>query len=367
MATSWTACSGLLNRIRGIELSVQSVTPSDHTESGPGQRRQAVPLRISIIVATRNRPALLARTLEHMQSQTYSNFEVIVVDDASSAETRAGYPLLWERLDRRFILLPLGEPGAPGAGPSVARNAGIAAATGSVLAFCDDDDFWTVDGHLAALARSFESDKVDMYIANQMAVSAAGQVEKTDWLPELTARMRGRALDACGAFLVSREDLVHSGGFAQLNILAVRKETAVAIGGFWTRTSYEEDRDFFWRAVDHARAIVFNPALVAQHNVPDPARKDNLSRSFSQAERWLISALVSQHIGLCVTHAAIRSLCLTYEGDILRHLSLSLSREGKHGLGLAYARRALAARGSLKWGLYTATLMCRQLLRKEPA
>jgi glycosyltransferase involved in cell wall biosynthesis len=349
-------------------LSVQSATPSDHTESGPGQRRQAVPLRISIIVATRNRPGLLARTLEHMQSQTYSSFEVIVVDDASSAETRAGYPLLWERLDSRFILLPLGEPGAPGAGPSLARNAGIAAATGSVLAFCDDDDFWTAEGHLAALARAFEAgDKVDMYIANQTAVSAAGQVEKTDWLPGLTARVRGRALDAGGGFVVTREDLVHSGGFAQLNILAVRKETAVAIGGFWTRTSYEEDRDFFWRAVDRARAIVFNPALVAQHNVPDPARKDNLSRSFSQAERWLISALVSQHIGLCVTHAAIRSLCLSYEGDILRHLSLSLSREGKHGLGLEYARRALAARGSLKWGLYTVTLMCRQLLRKEPA
>lgn len=348
-------------------MSVQSATPSDHTESGPGEHRHQASLRISIIVATRNRPALLARTLERMRSQTYASYEVIVVDDASSAATRDAYPQLWEGLDSRFILLPLGQPGATGAGPSVARNAGIAAATGSVLAFCDDDDFWTADGHLAAMARRFSDDKVDIHIANQTAVSASGQVEKTDWLPGLTARVRGRTPDAGGGFLVSREDLVHGGGFAQLNILAVRKETAEAIGGFWTRTSYEEDRDFYWRAVDRARAIVFDPAIVAQHNVPDPARKDNLSRSFSQAERWLISALVSQHIGLCVTHAAIRSLCLSYEGDILRHLSLSLTREGKHGLGLDYARRALAARGSLKWGLYTVSLMCRQLLRKEPA
>lgn len=348
-------------------MSVQSATPSDHTESGPGEHRHQASLRISIIVATRNRPALLARTLERMRSQTYASYEVIVVDDASSAATRDAYPQLWEGLDSRFILLPLGQPGATGAGPSVARNAGIAAATGSVLAFCDDDDFWTADGHLAAIARRFGDDKVDIHIANQTAVSASGQVEKTDWLPGLTARVRGRTPDAGGGFLVSREDLVHGGGFAQLNILAVRKETAEAIGGFWTRTSYEEDRDFYWRAVDRARAIVFAPAIVAQHNVPDPARKDNLSRSFSQAERWLISALVSQHIGLCVTHAAIRSLCLSYEGDILRHLSLSLTREGKHGLGLDYARRALAARGSLKWGIYTVSLMCRQLLRKEPA
>ena len=100
---------------------------------------------------------------------------------------------------------------------------------------------------------------------------------------------------------------------------------------------------------------------------PDPARQNNLSRRFSEAERWLLSALVSQHIAMKVDSTVIRALCLSYEGDILRRLSRYWSGEGKHALGWQYARRALAARMSLKWALYTAALGCRQLLRKGQA
>jgi glycosyltransferase involved in cell wall biosynthesis len=349
-------------------LSVQSATPSQRSESGPGQSRQDLSLRISIIVPTRNRLELLSRMLRCIESQTHANYEVIVVDDASTTMTRDGYAAVWAGLDSRFILLTHGTAGGAGAGPSTTRNAGIAAATGSVIAFCDDDDFWTANGHLAAMAQAFnERSDLDLYIANQIAVSSAGRTEKTDWLPGLMDIVRGRAGSTPGGYLVSVDELARCGGFAQLNILALRKTLALEIGGFWTRTSYEEDRDFFWRAVDRARTILFNPEVVAQHNIPDPARKDNLSRSFTQAERWLISALVSQHIGLSVASPAIRQLCLVYEGDILRHLSLSLSNQGQHGLGLQYARRALAARSSLKWAMYTMTLMCRQLLRRQGA
>jgi hypothetical protein len=56
------------------------------------------------------------------------------------------------------------------------------------------------------------------------------------------------ALPTAGGYLVSANELARCGGFAQLNILALRKDLAWDIGGFWTRTSYEEDRDFFWRA-----------------------------------------------------------------------------------------------------------------------
>lgn len=349
-------------------MLVQSATPSQRSESGPGRSRQDVSLRISIVVPTRDRAELLGRLLRSLQSQTHADYEVIVVDDASTAATRQGYDALWAELDSRFILLHHGTPGGSGTGPSAARNAGMAAATGSVIAFCDDDDFWTDDGHLAAMAQAFSArSDLDLYIANQIAVSSAGRTEREDWLPGLTDIIRRRGDSGSGGYLVSVDELARCGGFAQLNILALRKALALEVGGFWTRTSYEEDRDFFWRAVDRARSIVFNPKIVAQHNIPDPARKINLSSSFSQTERWLISALVSQHIGLSVTSPAIRRLCLTYEGDILRHLSLSLSNAGQHGLGLQYARRALAARSSLKWVLYTMTLMCRQLLRRQPA
>lgn len=344
-------------------MSLIDTVPRAQDDSGISND-QLPHCRISVIVPTRERPDLLARTLTCMRTQSFTAFEVIVVDDGSSGTTRAGYEALWRSLDTRFILLPLGAAGAPGNGPSVSRNAGIAAARGDILTFCDDDDFWTSDSHLAAMVEVFDADlQVDLYIGNQSAVSSSGAVERRDWLPDLTAIVRDRKRSHAHGFQIPLDELVRGGGFAQLNILALRRALALKIDGFWTRTSYEEDRDFFWRAADLARSVFFNPQLVAQHNVPDPTRRGNLSRQFSEDERWIISALVSQHIALNVSSAAIRKLCQSYEGDILRRLSQLLSVQGKHALGLSYARRALAARASLKWALYTVALACRQLLR----
>lgn len=322
--------------------------------------------RISVVVPTRNRHGLLQRMLASIQSQTLTDFEVIVVDDGSDATTRAVYSSIWTGLDERFRLIELGATGGVGVGPSVTRNLGMDNAVSPVLTFCDDDDFWTSNTHLSAMAEVFDGQPdVDLYIANQTAVSATGKVERTSWLPALDALVGARARDHARGHRVALDELVRAGGFAQLNTVAVRKATAEAIGGFWTRTSYEEDRDFFWRVADAARAVFFNPDVIAQHNVPDPLRQNNLSRSFSQPERWLLSALVSQHIAMTVRHDAVRTLCHEYEGDILRRLSRHWSNEGRHALGVQYARRALAARVSFKWAMYTMALATRQLLRSR--
>jgi len=302
--------------------------------------------------------------LAHIVSQTFDAIEVIVVDDCSDVATRLAYAGMQQRFGGRMRLIELGAADGPGFGPSVARNTGIQSATGEIITFCDDDDIWTCDTHLAAMAEVFDSQPdVDLYIANQIAVSHLGVTERAHWLPALVTLMAHRPRTHPRGYRVALDELVRGGGFAQLNIVALRKSTAERIGGFWTRTSYEEDRDFFWRAADAARAVFFNPDLVAQHNVPDPARQNNLSRSFSQPERWLLSALVSQHIAMSVGSTAIRRLCQVYEGDILRHLSRYWSGQGRHALGMQYARRALAARASLKWALYTSVLAARQVIR----
>ncbi|MEW7849610.1 glycosyltransferase family 2 protein [Massilia aurea] len=328
-------------------------------------RRDPHPGRhISVIVPTRNRHLLLERMLTRIDAQTFDDFEVIVVDDGSSLDTRKAYAGFQERFDSRFRVIELGIAGGPGFGPSVARNIGIDAASGDIVTFCDDDDVWTSHTHLAAMAEVFDSQPdVDLYIANQIAVSHLGVTERAHWLPALVEMVANRPRTHAHGYQIALDELTRAGGFAQLNILALRKSTAERIGGFWTRTSYEEDRDFFWRAADAARAVFFNPDLVAQHNVPDPARQNNLSRSFSQPERWLLSALVSQHIAMSVDSPAIRRLCQVYEGDILRHLSRYWSGQGRHALGMQYARRALAARASFKWAMYTGALAARQLIR----
>ncbi|WLI88914.1 glycosyltransferase family A protein [Massilia sp. R2A-15] len=354
------------NHFRGVELSAQGIPVESGSTILPcGRDAKVIPV-ISVIIPTRNRPELLGRALASMRSQSFAEFEVLVIDDCSSAESKAAYSAIWQHLDDRFVLLFLGDASSTGVGPSEARNAGIAAARAPVLAFCDDDDYWTDDTHLAMMAEVFSTlpDR-SMYIANQTAVSLDGTIIKHCWLPDLERAVHGRQRSHPHGYQVSCDELAECGGFAQLNILAVNKALVDSQGGFWTRTSYEEDRDFFWRAADGAAAIFFNPQIIGQHNVPDRTKKNNLSSSFSQVERWMLSALVSQHIGISVRNRAIQKLSINYEGDIFRHLSMHFVQHKRLDLGFQYARRALAARTSWKWSAYTILLACRSVMRKR--
>jgi len=97
--------------------------------------------RISVVVPTYLRPALLLRCLQALLAQDLSvhAYEVIVVDDGHDAATRALVEQLRRRLhaDERPALRYL-RP-ARGRGPAVARNTGWRAARGELIAFTDDD------------------------------------------------------------------------------------------------------------------------------------------------------------------------------------------------------------------------------------
>ncbi|KQP39789.1 hypothetical protein ASF44_08670 [Pseudorhodoferax sp. Leaf274] len=302
---------------------------------------------ISIIVPTRNRPALLQRALASIAAQQMADFEVHVVDDGSDAEHRGAYAGLAEFDDARFQLHLIGSAGQRGSGPSYTRNFGLARSRAGIVAFLDDDDVWLAPDHLRNMLAAFQAEPpADAYISNQQAVLASGEVASRAWLPGL------RAQSGPGPTAVGLAQLTQAGGFAHLNIYALRKSIALASGGFWERTGYEEDRDFYWRTIDRCRTVVFNPAVIGQHNIPDRNRQQNASTSHSQVERWLLSALVSQHIASEVASPAISRMTRHYEGDILRHLSRHFIAQGKSRTALPFARAALAARFSWKWLLY---------------
>src|SRR4051812_26873537 len=88
---------------------------------------------VSVIIPTYNRANVVSEAVESVLNQTYSKVELIVVDDGSTDDTL-------EKL-RRFgntITVITQE----NAGPSAARNAGIANARGDLIAFLDSDDLW---------------------------------------------------------------------------------------------------------------------------------------------------------------------------------------------------------------------------------
>jgi cellulose synthase/poly-beta-1,6-N-acetylglucosamine synthase-like glycosyltransferase len=320
---------------------------------------------ISVVIPTRNRAELLARALASIQAQTYQDFEVIVIDDGSDEATKAAYRQIWQTLDQRFFLHFPSERSVRPLGPSATRNFGISLATGEIVTFCDDDDFWTAPQHLENVAKAFSSCRdLDVYFGNQTGVSEQG-TQICDWFPDLRRAVSKNATSRAAPISVSVEMLCAARGFAHLNILAVRLALVREAGGFWERVSYEEDRDFFWRVIDRSRRIYFNPEIVAQHNIPDPTKTQNQSTQHLQAERWLLAILVCQHIGTTVKNRGIAKLARKYEGDLLRHLALHFAGTGRNGLALSFACKALGARFSFKWCAYSSLIAFRALFMEK--
>ncbi len=94
-----------------------------------------MPPRVSIVIATHDQGRWLARAIESVRAQTFVDWELAVVDDGSTDDTAAVVePFLAD--DRIHYL-----PGAR-AERSLARNRGIAATRGELVAFLDADDLW---------------------------------------------------------------------------------------------------------------------------------------------------------------------------------------------------------------------------------
>ena len=93
---------------------------------------------VSVIVTTNKRVKLLAETLNSVLSQTYADFELIVVDNMSEDGTREYVTGITDPRVRHFRNPNFGIIAAN-------RNFGIRQARGKYIAFCDDDDLWFPD------------------------------------------------------------------------------------------------------------------------------------------------------------------------------------------------------------------------------
>ena len=92
---------------------------------------------VSIITPSYNSAKFIAETIQSVQNQTYSHWEMIIVDDGSSDETESVVLNIIKK-DNRIQFHKLSQ----NSGPAVARNTGIEKASGDYMTFIDADDFW---------------------------------------------------------------------------------------------------------------------------------------------------------------------------------------------------------------------------------
>lgn len=104
-------------------------------KKGPKKLHMNQTMLVSVVIPTRNRPQLVCRALASVLSQTYRNFEAVVVVDGPDRATEIAIRNFQQPCIRIVAL-------AESVGGSEARNTGVREAKGEWVAFLDDDDEW---------------------------------------------------------------------------------------------------------------------------------------------------------------------------------------------------------------------------------
>jgi glycosyltransferase involved in cell wall biosynthesis len=124
---------------------------------------------VSVIVATFNRAHIISPALESALQQTLTNYEIIVVDDGSTDNTR-------EFLTRRYgdKIRYIGK--TKNEGLASARNTGIEASRGTYIALLDDDDLWLPEKLALQVHRAQKNPALGLVYCGACKVNEAGEV-----------------------------------------------------------------------------------------------------------------------------------------------------------------------------------------------
>jgi O-antigen biosynthesis protein len=229
---------GLVTRDRRPKPALQAVRRA--FQEGPFAAVERWP-PASVIVCSRNGAQTIEETLTHLARLDYPDYEVIVVDDGSTDATGE----IARKFDVRLI-------STEQSGLSSARNTGLAAATGEVVAYIDDDAY--PDSHwLRYLAlKLLRSDHVGVGGPN-LAPPGDGPIS------ECVANAPGNPTHV----LISDHLAEHIPGCN----MAFRRRSLQEIGGFDCRfRATADDVDLCWRIQDRGWTIGFSPAAVNWHH-----------------------------------------------------------------------------------------------------
>ena len=204
--------------------------------------------KLSIIVPVYNVADLIKDTLDCVLAQSFGDFELILVDDGSTDGTRdilADYAAR----DARIRVLPQAN-----AGPAIARNNGIAAASGSYVLFLDSDDT-LVDGALQTIADEIDRHPCDMLIFGFRIINVSGGTDFLYTYPE--------------TYLTQKSDLTeHFGSLYQSNLLnqvwnkAYRTAFLQESGCKFSDYRYGEDRLFVFDLLPRSESVYITDACL---------------------------------------------------------------------------------------------------------
>ena len=225
--------------LRSLRRPRDSVSSAPKASSPPGESPDKADPLVSIVVPVFNTPAAVLReAIDSVRRQTWANWELLLVDDASTAAPVAAILAEAASSDPRIRALRRETNG----GISAATNDGLAAASGTWVAFLDHDDLLE-PGAIEACVRALEAEGGDVAYTDQVTVDAEGRpvwaFRKPSWSP------------------THLRHVMYVG-----HLLVVRRSLAVEAGGFRSEHDGVQDFEFMLRLGERTDRVMHVPRLL---------------------------------------------------------------------------------------------------------
>jgi glycosyltransferase involved in cell wall biosynthesis len=274
--------------------------------------------RVSVLMPACNAARWLPAALDSALAQTFTDFEVLLVDDGSTDATGAVADAYAAR-DPRVRVIHQANAGLP-----AARNVAIAAARGDLLALLDADDEWLPE-HLAQAVAALDADPaLGLVHADIQRIDAAGQPLARHGPP----RWRGVA-DPFAALALRREHV-------SCPTAVFRRRCIDVVGAFDLQFTGLgcEDRDLWLRIVERF-PVRYLDRVTARYRMHAGSMSSQRGRMAAARQRLLDKlrcsargAPLARHIAAMIDH----------------DLAWELQQEGRYGAALCTQLRALARR-----------------------
>ncbi|MBD5540934.1 MAG: glycosyltransferase [Lachnospiraceae bacterium] len=209
---------------------------------------------ISVIIPTYNRVGLLGRSIQSVLSQTYTNLELIIIDDCSNDNTGE----FVKGLSDERICYHRNEHNMGLAG---AKNVGASLAKGELLAFQDDDDEWLPDKLMRLMeVWKKESDEETGMIYHEMQEQGA-----STFIPSRDIPLEWK----------SKEIFQHMLLYPMIGATAslIRKSCLDELGGFNEKLGSIEDYEFYLRMAKKYKILFVGEPLMIIYDTPGSVNK----------------------------------------------------------------------------------------------
>lgn len=266
--------------------------------------------KVSVIIPTYNRSGEVRNAIQSVLSQTFTDFEVIVVDDGSSDDTREVLANTFSDRIRYFF--------QTNAGLSAALNKGIAEARGEWVAFLDSDDLWEKEKlewqfkaleHFGPQCGACYTDvRFFNYPETRTMFQLADEVDRHEGtmsistnVLKLLVRPGGSGMVVCICSILARTDLVRESG------------------AFDTNLRFGMDSDFLFRLALLTKFCYVNQPLVLVDRSPAESRHVGVSSEWNKIEFVLRQTQIRLEKFLALSEglpAKLRKLILAGLGSV---------------------------------------------------